>query len=103
SRLCARAVLPPVPPRRSSDLGLKSFSGQFRAAVPAGKEGARFAVAVARRVTEPQVDMGRQVFEQGSVDTPTKAVAMQKMQQGLRSEEHTSELQSRENLVCRLL
>src|SRR5690606_40881554 len=30
-------------------------------------------------------------------------IQLQQMQQELRSEEHTSELQSRENLVCRLL
>src|SRR5207302_8781736 len=32
-----------------------------------------------------------------------EGVAMKSVEAGLRSEEHTSELQSRENLVCRLL
>src|SRR5690606_39294786 len=37
------------------------------------------------------------------VDAAARAAVVAPAAQGLRSEEHTSELQSRENLVCRLL
>src|SRR5690606_42148331 len=61
----------------------------------------------------PQTERVRELFAQSGVHIPTqddwRALAASVKEHGLynqnlqRSEEHTSELQSRENLVCRLL
>src|SRR5207302_7428846 len=42
-------------------------------------------------------------FPQAAIDNVSKIDGVTSATAGLRSEEHTSELQSRENLVCRLL
>src|SRR5690606_40502661 len=87
------------PPRRSSDLLEQKYAAQLG-------EGAdyirRMQLAAARmsRLIEDLLTFSRissqaKKFEQVSLQEILEDV--------LRSEEHTSELQSRENLVCRLL
>src|SRR5690606_40506412 len=79
---------PSFPTRRSSDL-------QLRNAPPAGASlqahEARVVVEYLDRAHRRKVDDDTAVVRRTAVQTMT------------RSEEHTSELQSRENLVCRLL
>src|SRR5690606_29211956 len=43
------------------------------------------------------------IWKTGEVDAPNQIISREGNQHAERSEEHTSELQSRENLVCRLL
>src|SRR5690606_41354746 len=57
-------------------------------------------LTTARRVVS-QVRSPRSDVERTALEPPTDALA--EMPDEWRSEEHTSELQSRENLVCRLL
>src|SRR5690606_41740554 len=79
------------PTRRSSDLGEGSAHDHD---VRQPKEQPQLAQSVG------QIDVGL-VADRLALTAPGEAVAV--VAQGLRSEEHTSELQSRENLVCRLL
>src|SRR5207302_2358856 len=74
------------PTRRSSDL---SISLQISTPLPSAKPSAFTAHRPPSEVTNLRA-------ADGSSKVPARAV-------GMRSEEHTSELQSRENLVCRLL
>src|SRR5690606_42154621 len=95
--------LPPFPTRRSSDLGtLQAAEQQLEAAERAlhqarheleqrSEEHHRLAIDV----TEAKAER-RRVVER--VETEWK----RPFEDLVRSEEHTSELQSRENLVCRL-
>src|SRR5690606_41365389 len=91
-------VLPPFPTRRSSDL--------------------RRAVEIDSTSASALEAMGWIEFKQGSAEDAvrwlTRAAELEDasarvfehlgdVHEALRSEEHTSELQSRENLVCRLL
>src|SRR5690606_41502583 len=78
----ARRVLHPFPTRRSSDL--------FQASTPTGG------------VPSPD-DPAAVSNGYLSLDLKLAGEAPQSFDFGDRSEEHTSELQSRENLVCRLL
>src|SRR5690606_41489170 len=76
------------PTRRSSDLAIKPMLKDGRVLATADQFAARQAVF--------------------GIETALKAIADKKKQSEMpaevkRSEEHTSELQSRENLVCRLL
>src|SRR5690606_41475281 len=81
------------PTRRSSDLPVMTIFAMSASARPGrfvGSEGAQ----------RERMDLTAHALAQGRVD---HAVAGQRQLAGERSEEHTSELQSRENLVCRLL
>src|SRR5690606_41838406 len=84
-----------VPTRRSSDLPRKLVRGArlARAAASGGDAGGGGAgrPCAAGRADRGGQDAGRLPADAGRPDRPS------------RSEEHTSELQSRENLVCRLL
>src|SRR5690606_41273500 len=83
-------VLPSFPTRRSSDLPLQPVS-PFR--WPRTGDGRPRPSADARPPGRPSACGGRHA--------PLRASSRLSVQ--ARSEEHTSELQSRENLVCRLL
>src|SRR5690606_41724648 len=90
--------LPPLPTRRSSDLLLGVQTGL-------GEEG----VEVDAELAQVAVLLGQEACD-GPVAEPGAALgglhgaqAVAGLGVGIRSEEHTSELQSRENLVCRLL
>src|SRR5690606_41482583 len=83
--------------RRPPRSALFPYTTLFRSAVRAGEaeqdaDGRRLAGAIG---TEETVHLPRGDVEVEPVEGPGAAVC--------RSEEHTSELQSRENLVCRLL
>src|SRR5690606_41980014 len=71
-------------------------AGAFRAVSGATPDAvSTFLHAILRQPSMPWLDLGTVVALTGVAD-PQGALAV-------RSEEHTSELQSRENLVCRLL
>src|SRR5690606_39429723 len=102
SESLAHRVLPPFPTRRSSDLeACSSCVGSHEAGAlaeaPSLVEGRptrnpHAALAYCERMT-PRADV--QLVREALEDALPPSLA--------RSEEHTSELQSRENLVCRLL
>src|SRR5690606_41388452 len=89
--------LHPFPTRRSSDLAPRGATpvADMHAAVGASAHGATPRAAPGSAAAQPLV--GLQVYPRG-----LQQRRLQAMYPG-RSEEHTSELQSRENLVCRLL
>src|SRR5690606_41757168 len=85
------------PPRRSSDLSpiARFLSGYMLGIAPAG----RFAFSSSAADATDYNTLDRWTSEY----RPDRLVSMGRLGGELRSEEHTSELQSRENLVCRLL
>src|SRR5690606_39652806 len=60
-------------------------------------------LAHADKLTVPVYGQVQQMFAQRFAQAPDGKKAVLESYQAKRSEEHTSELQSRENLVCRLL
>src|SRR5690606_41641811 len=93
-RYACRVVLLVSPTRRSSDLGAAVFSvgpGLSRPTVPRPAP-RHYPTSAGRRKAGPT---GFRRPPQGQKPAPLGPPG--------RSEEHTSELQSRENLVCRLL
>src|SRR5207302_6822290 len=81
------------PTRRSSDLGSRIRRGRTSGSVPAP--------ACSVRAFRPrQVSPGDPTRSRRG---PPRHCVLGARNRGARSEEHTSELQSRENLVCRLL
>src|SRR5690606_41389229 len=94
----AHRDLPSFPTRRSSDLRLsfcmtRTAAPDIRCSAPFDMppEGIGFPLAPAWRICRDVLTKSR------------RPVAGTKPEKAARSEEHTSELQSRENLVCRLL
>src|SRR5690606_41718783 len=93
---CLHLHLPSFPTRRSSDLASSNWSRQPNV------------------ISHPFVDTSA-AFSCGTdvpntagntcpaVNIPVVRLSYQSNESSIRSEEHTSELQSRENLVCRLL
>src|SRR5690606_41884434 len=100
------SVLPPsttrFPSRRSSDLRynravmMQNVIAAARREIPKPFSAELEAVNCHHNYVQKETHFGQEVLV-----TRKGAVSAQKGQ--LRSEEHTSELQSRENLVCRLL
>src|SRR5690606_41657828 len=97
---------PPSPP-------LLPYTTLFRSRVP-GDHVARGVAHGAADALDPGVDrpaLGRLrshdgelgALGRGRLETPARALPLLEERLEIRSEEHTSELQSRENLVCRLL
>src|SRR5690606_40765714 len=84
--------LPAFPTRRSSDLGL-SWSRRFTFAENPVECAVYVAPAISPGCTQ----------EVSRKTTPKVTIRLARGGAKKRSEEHTSELQSRENLVCRLL
>src|SRR5690606_41230184 len=95
--------IPSFPTRRSSDLPRALMTD----ADEAGRHGLQGVEHFARRRTQPEVRMAddRRTGAVGAIKTacPLRGDAIDELDfaDRLRSEEHTSELQSRENLVCR--
>src|SRR5690606_41797210 len=90
--------LPPFPTRRSSDLYRHEQTSPVREPTAVSPSGISALLRISRKqqgVTRTITDRVRRSAEDGSVKGCCEGLA--------RSEEHTSELQSRENLVCRLL
>src|SRR5690606_40343308 len=98
--IVAHRAIHSVPTRRSSDLGMAGrlrFRRMTGSIVPLPDviEIEPLSLATEARIRVP-----------GSKSITNRAMILAALGQGittLRSEEHTSELQSRENLVCRLL
>src|SRR5690606_40405590 len=93
--------LHPFPTRRSSDL--QDFSRPIRALLNLDRSEQRRA----RLAANLGIELGFEPRRRQDADmiflyAPNRGVA-RLLAPALRSEEHTSELQSRENLVCRLL
>src|SRR5690606_41877870 len=85
-------VLHSFPTRRSSDLSRSKWCSHHRYALaPTTRRPSRAPIALASRARS------RWAYHRRSSGLRSSRAA------GRRSEEHTSELQSRENLVCRLL
>src|SRR5690606_41370903 len=94
-------VLPPFPTRRSSDL---SFSEKGATAVVDMVVGPACLCPDVPRGLHQAADEQQPDQRDGNEDLPAQAHDLVVAEPGEgRSEEHTSELQSRENLVCRLL
>src|SRR5690606_41275984 len=91
-RYCYDSSLLPFPTRRSSDL----LGGRLSA------DGECLPGTGAADLAGVRLGAGRS-FTASSVLEVLRARWERRAQTGERSEEHTSELQSRENLVCRLL
>src|SRR5690606_40476126 len=97
-RSAALRVLPSFPTRRSSDL-----SSDFAVRVRPRASIANLSYMIARSGVAP---VAITAFSRGYLPRFEGAPNVERMYRQsllLRSEEHTSELQSRENLVCRLL
>src|SRR5690606_42121405 len=101
TRLCLHQHLHSFPTRRSSDLkneqqqatkALEQQNAQQKAQEHQQKAGEKL------KELGQSMDKQMQTGSQESLEEDAKM-----LRQILRSEEHTSELQSRENLVCRLL
>src|SRR5690606_41247835 len=86
------AVLPPFPTRRSSDLHLRHRDAGTVRLHRRPPDGATRRPVRWRAAPVPTAQAG-----------PLRAERVAPRRAHQRSEEHTSELQSRENLVCRLL
>src|SRR5690606_40912343 len=86
------------PTRRSSDLGMPL--GEIRSALVRDLRSARSEMEALLAQT---VELAEQVLDGDDEDIVVTGQNRLIGLQDLRSEEHTSELQSRENLVCRLL
>src|SRR5204863_7370308 len=89
-------ALPPFPTRRSSDLIVRRPAGELVIARAAG-ERVGFGPAAERIVPAVARERVRVASAAEHVGSDSDTLA------GDRSEEHTSELQSRRDLVCRLL
>src|SRR5690606_40846974 len=85
--------LPSFPTRRSSDLGFRPLEAVRAELLERLGETDAAATAFDRAAALPGNDVEAAMLRERSAALRTSA----------RSEEHTSELQSRENLVCRLL
>src|SRR5690606_41641966 len=98
-----RRALPSCPTRRSSDLKIFAPPGVQELAVRAGHVPGAVNVpwgeAVAADGTFKPVEELRRIYAAKGIDGSKPIITYCR----IRSEEHTSELQSRENLVCRLL
>src|SRR5205823_14133658 len=92
----ARRPLDSFPTRRSSDLHLRGDSIEAKPDYRVAVEAADDDVAMEQVLLIPIVHQLREVRE-------CQPLQLQPRQQALRSEEHTSELQSLAYLVCRLL
>src|SRR5690606_39795016 len=95
--------LPSLPTRRSSDLLSKHCvnAGEFP-----GRRAAEQVVEREHRVSLAAAEIGLELHDRitaltGQALYAADQKAFQALRQKGRSEEHTSELQSRENLVCR--
>src|SRR5690606_41517103 len=86
---------PPLPTRRSSDLSSPATRATSSAGTTRLTRPSRSASAAGRSSPKNMISLAR--------CSPTRRGSSQQPPPSGRSEEHTSELQSRENLVCRLL
>src|SRR5690606_41899972 len=100
-RLRARQALPPFPTRRSSDLEERLQLRIFSLLSVAEPEGDGFFLPELEDSRFSQIDSGLygMILDEDGREVWRSPSALNLA----RSEEHTSELQSRENLVCRLL
>src|SRR5690606_41097829 len=77
----------------------RTIAGRLKLRVVAGRD---VLGANAVRVIEQPPEFQMVVAHDARVGRPRRGVLVDKIVNDLRSEEHTSELQSRENLICRL-
>src|SRR5690606_40710096 len=93
----------PSPPRRSSDLLNASGKKGYFLMIEAGRiDHAHHAGNASRALTDTlAMSEAVRVAMQKSSEKDTLIVVTADHSHTMRSEEHTSELQSRENLVCR--
>src|SRR5690606_41438020 len=99
----ARGDVPSVPPRRSADLAearraLMDQVAGVRQQVEAAVRPVLYQLSQQESVARQQAEA---VLAQAQQGFQGRVTELQKTAAAVRSEEHTSELQSRENLVCR--
>src|SRR5205085_11709391 len=97
----ARRDLPSFPTRRSSDLGERVAVAPERA--PDAPHGRRAAEDVEQEEREHDRPDESRLDDQRDVERVRAPIGLPRGELVVRSEEHTSELQSQSNLVCRLL
>src|SRR5207302_10505286 len=91
------------PTRRSSDLDLPDVETVL---VPVGGGGMISGIATAIKLSQPStkiIGVEPELASDAQASLRSGKIVQFAAEQVTRSEEHTSELQSRENLVCRLL
>src|SRR5207249_10858003 len=92
-------ALPSFPTRRSSDLRVAGSTRLDARRSGIGDQARRAAASAQRRDEDHDTDQ----HNAAKLDHQAHAAAAEDRPKGSRSEEHTSELQSRFDLVCRLL
>src|SRR5690606_41411211 len=100
---CHLCVLLSFPTRRSSDLGIEGtllLPIASQAALEPSKTAQIAQILSARADSASQEALGA-LLEQWSLSDTERALAWAEAKSASRSEEHTSELQSREKIVCR--
>src|SRR5205085_12463078 len=94
---------PPFPTRRSSDLALKTARRitEIKTFVPSG--GRNAPKSTDKEIGRSAIRIADRDEAIGPINPETSGFAKTDLTKVERSEEHTSELQSQSNLVCRLL
>src|SRR5690606_42132716 len=100
SRCSVHQSFPSFPTRRSSDLVKFQFSIWVRNATCGCTSQPTYSASPPPIATTPR--KGKCIIQPSRKESPVKLI-FNAGPNSTRSEEHTSELQSRENLVCRLL
>src|SRR5690606_39963758 len=95
-------VLPPFPRRRSSDLSTTNCASSKKAGV-SGSTGPAHSAACSFASPRNDSKLPNKASRTGQPCCCNRRATTKPSPPLLRSEEHTSELQSRENLVCRRL
>src|SRR5690606_41891577 len=91
------------PTRRSSDLGALKVPPSSTACTFSAWPSAKMLAVMTTRSTPAASAASNRLAVPVTLDSHTRAASRRRKLMAPRSEEHTSELQSRENLVCRLL
>src|SRR5690606_40073318 len=100
---CPSPALPPFPTRRSSDLARMKSTRSKVISSPASCATKYIAITPTSATIDPMRMYSVSFIDAYSRVTFQPQVAMSRYIGKMRSEEHTTELQSREDLVCRLL
>src|SRR5207253_4711079 len=95
--------LPPFPPRRSSDLLIAAADGHVLTALRETADNDAALIGAVDRLSRKLRERIGESLKSIRAAPPLEQVTTASIKAASRSEEHTSELQSRGHLVCRLL